>query len=129
MKSFLGGLQTMGEVSWIFSVAIKTGEAANLKTLVEEIADATEVNEPDALSYHWYISEDGLRGEVHEHYKNSSAALEHLSTFNTHYADRIMTMIEPEGMVVFGDPSPALKQELAGANPVFMRTASGFSRV
>ncbi|MCV0425435.1 MAG: hypothetical protein K5905_08170 [Roseibium sp.] len=124
-----GGSSSSEEVSWIFSVTIKEGEAANLKKLVNEISKSSKANEPNTLSYHWYISEDHMRGEVHEHYGNSEAALEHLSTFNAEYADRIMTMIKPEGMIVFGNPSNVLRQELAGANPVFMRSVAGFSRI
>ena len=123
-----GSSSTPEEVSWVFKAAIRKGEVENLKKLVREISEASKKAEPNTRSYHWYISEDGLHGEVHEHYRNSAAALEHLSTFNTKYADRIMTMIEPESMTVFGYPSSALKREIAGANPVFMQTVTGFSR-
>ncbi len=116
------------EVSWIFEVAIKKGEVEKLKVLIKEMADQSEATEPGTLGYEWMISDDGKRGEVHETYRDSEAALTHLASFNENYADRLMALVEPTGMVVYGSPNDELKAQLAGADPVYMHLAGGFSQ-
>ncbi|MCP4315131.1 MAG: hypothetical protein GY789_03645 [Hyphomicrobiales bacterium] len=80
------------------------------------------------LGYQWSISDDGSHGQVHERYRDSEAALAHLASFNKNFAARLMELVNPAGMVVFGTPSAALKKELEGAGPVNMLPAGGFVR-
>ncbi len=116
------------EISWVFAVSIKEGKEEALRQLVGEMSDQAEANEPDTLQYLWMISDDGTSGQVHERYRDSSAALTHLASFNQNFAERLMALVDPTGMVVFGNPSETLKAELAGVGPVFMRRAGGFAR-
>ena len=125
---FRGDDQMSGEISWVFEARIREGEAENLEALIGEMSDAAEATEPGTLRYAWMISEDGARGQVHERYRDSEAALAHLASFNEHFAERLMALIEPERMLVYGNPSAALKQELAGASPIYMHRAGGFER-
>lgn len=92
------------------------------------MSDQVKATEPDTLRYEWMISDDAKSGQVHERYRNSEAALSHLKSFNENFAKRLMALVDPTGMVVFGNPSAALKEELAGIGPVFMRQAGGFVR-
>jgi quinol monooxygenase YgiN len=116
------------EVFWVFEVAIKEGEAENLKALIGEMSDRAETSEPATLHYEWMISEDRTSGQVYERYKDSEAALTHLASFNENFAERLMAMADPARMVVYGNASLALKQELAGVDPVYMQRAGGFVR-
>lgn len=116
------------EVSWIFEASIKPNVAADLKGLIREMSEQADASEPGTLTYHWFISEDGASGQTFERYEDSAAALVHLASFNENYADRLMEMIEPKGMIVYGNASAALRKELAGANPVYMELVDGFSR-
>jgi len=115
-------------VFWTFGVAIKNGKLDALKALIREMADASKPNEPGTLIYEWTISDDKKTAAVHERYADSDAALRHLASFNANFADRLMTLVEPTGMTVYGSPSAALKKELAGAKPVYNRVIGGFAR-
>lgn len=116
------------EVSWVFSSKIKEGALERVKAMIAEMCENTQRSEPGTLAYEWTISEDGKRAQVHERYRDSKAASDHLDAFNTHYAARLMELVEPAGMVVFGAPDAALKQALGGTGAVFMHPAGGFRR-
>jgi quinol monooxygenase YgiN len=92
------------------------------------MADGSKANEPGTLIYEWTISEDEKSAEVHERYADSDAALRHLASFNDNFADRLMALVEPTGMIVYGSPSAALKKQLEGAGPVYMNVIGGFAR-
>ena len=115
-------------VFWTFSVAIKDGKQSELKELIREMANASRDGEPGTLIYEWTIGDDDETAAVHERYVDSSAALLHLASFNENFADRLMALVEPTGMTVYGSPSAALIKELEGANPVYNRVIGGFAR-
>jgi quinol monooxygenase YgiN len=122
------GENDMSNVFWTFKVNVKDGEVGKLKDLIAEMADASEASEPGTLIYEWTISNDQKSAEVHERYADSDAALTHLASFNKNFADRLMALVEPTGMTVYGSPSAALKKELVGADPVYMDVIGGFAR-
>jgi quinol monooxygenase YgiN len=122
------GENGMSNVFWTFKVTVKDGELDNLKDLIREMADGSKANEPGTLIYEWTISEDEKSAEVHERYADSDAALRHLASFNDNFADRLMALVEPTGMIVYGSPSAALKKQLEGAGPVYMNVIGGFAR-
>jgi quinol monooxygenase YgiN len=99
-----------------------------LNDLIREMSDASFANEPGTLTYEWTISGDGKTAHVHERYANSDAALRHLASFNQNFADRLMALVEPTGMTVYGSPSAELKKELAGVGPAYLRVIGGFAR-
>ncbi|MCY6382113.1 putative quinol monooxygenase [Hoeflea prorocentri] len=117
-----------GEVSWVVSAAIKAGALEDLKALSAEMIENTQASEPGTLGYEWAISEDGARLEIHEHYRDSEAALTHLGTFNANYAKRLMALIDPPAMAVTGAPDAALKKVLTEIGATFMQPAGGFTR-
>lgn len=115
-------------ISWIFEATIKPGSIDQLKAMIVEMADRTEETEAGTLRYEWMISDDNRSAQVHERYRDSAAALTHLASFNENYAERLMMLVDPTGMTVFGSPSEALKKELSGVAPVYMHKAGGFVR-
>jgi quinol monooxygenase YgiN len=115
-------------VFWTFRVAIKPGKLDALRTLIGEMADASQAAEPGTLLYQWTVGDDGKTAEVHERYVDSDAALFHLASFNETFADRLMALVEPMGMTVYGSPSAALKDAVDGAGPEYRRVIGGFTR-
>ncbi len=123
-----GKKMSRSEISWVFAVKVKQGAEEKLKAMIVEMSEQAEATEPGTIGYQWSISHDGSSGQVHEQYRDSEAALSHLASFNENFAARLMNLVEPTGMVVFGPASTALKKELEGANPVYMMPAGGFVR-
>jgi len=119
---------TGSEVSWLYEVTIRPDGLHALRALIGEMADQAETNEPGTLTYHWTISEDGTTGHVHERYLNSEAALTHLASFNENFAARLTPLVGSAQMFVNGNPSTALRQEIASAQPTYMEDAGGFVR-
>jgi quinol monooxygenase YgiN len=113
---------------WRIGVAITDGKLDELKDLIQEMSDASRANEPGTLIYQWTISDDSKSAEVHERYADSDAALGHLASFNENFADRLLALVEPTGMTVYGSPSAALRKQLEGADPVYMGVMGGFAR-
>jgi quinol monooxygenase YgiN len=115
-------------VHWLYEVKIKDGQLQNLKDLIAEMVAHTKASEPETLVYSWVVSDDGSAGEVYERYANSEAALAHLATFNRDFADRLGTMVDLTRHTVYGHPSDALKQAIAGSHPIYFEDVAGFER-
>lgn len=123
-----GAVTSPSEISWLFDVTVKPDSQDALKELIAEMATAAEADEPETLTYEWVISVDGNTAQVYERYADCDAALLHLASFNENFADRLMALVEPTGMTVYGEPSEALRKELSGADPVYMHEVAGFNR-
>jgi quinol monooxygenase YgiN len=115
-------------VHWVYEVTLKNGQLQNLKILIAEMVAHTKANEPETLAYAWEVSADGSTGQVFERYANSEAALAHLATFNRDYAQRLGTMVDLARFTVYGHPSAALKNTIAGAKPIYFENVAGFER-
>ena len=110
----MGGID--GQVSWVVQCAVKDGQLDAFKELMEEMVAATS-SEPQTLSYEWYISTDGATVHIYERYADSDAMIAHVSGFLEKWAGRFMESVDPTRFVVYGDPSPAARELLAGFGP------------
>lgn len=115
-------------VFWIFELTIKEGQLKNLKDLMVEMVDATKANEPGTIAYEWMINEDNTICHIHERYADSEATLAHLSTFVEKYAGRLMETGDATRFEVYGNPSDAVKEALAGFGGVYLTPIGGFVR-
>lgn len=116
------------QVSWMLELEIREGHEADLSTLIAEMVEATQANEPGTLDYEWSISADGKHCHIFERYVDSAALLIHGETFRREFAARYLEILKPVRMVVYGSPSAAVKDALADFKPVYMQFAGGFSR-
>ena len=115
-------------ISWILDLSVKEGKLDDLKTLTEEMVNATKTNEPDAIDYSWNISEDKKKVQIYEKYKDSDVTLLHLKNFMENFAERFMSTLDINSLVVYGNPGDELKNTLSGLGAVFMSHFGGFSR-
>lgn len=115
-------------VYWILETSIKEGEFDNLKTLMTEMVEATEQNEPGALNYEWSVNGENTKCTLFERYADSEAALKHLGTFQKEYAARFMSMLEIKRFTVYGNPNETLQGVLKSIGAVIMEPLGGFSR-
>ena len=117
-----------GDVSWVLELDLQAGRESDFRALMAEMIAATQANEPGTLNYEWSTSADGQRCHIYERYADSAAVMTHLGTFGEKFAARFLEVLKPARFVVYGTPSAAVRNALAGFNPVYMEGAGGFSR-
>jgi quinol monooxygenase YgiN len=115
-------------ISYVFEVSIKPGKLEDFKTLMGEMVQATQANEPDTLNYEWFISTDGTVCHTCERYRNSQAVMTHMNSVREHFSARYFAAAEPRRLVVYGDPSEEIRTMFAPLSAVFIPPAAGFVR-
>ncbi len=119
----------MGDnVFWMLEVSVKPGQADVFKALMNEMVEATQANEPDALNYEWCFSDDGAICHLYERYADSAATMTHLASFGANFADRFLAAVEPTRFTVYGNPSAEVREALGAFGPAYMTPAAGFAR-
>jgi quinol monooxygenase YgiN len=107
---------------------VAPGRQADLHALMQEMAAATEANEPGTLDYEWSLSEDGTTCHLYERYVDCAAAEIHMATFGERYAARFMALLTPTRVFLYGSPNAAIRDGLAAVGAVYFAPAAGFSR-
>ena len=115
-------------IEWGLEMKIQDGQADSVQPLIEEMSNATKRDEPGALHYEYYLSEDGSRCTVLERYADNDAVMAHLGNFGEKFADRFLTAFAPERFHVYGPADDAVRAALAGLGAVHFDRAAGFSR-
>jgi len=115
-------------VSWNLKLSLKAGKLDAFKALAQEMSEATEANEPSALLYEWFISEDGKQCHIIEHYTDSAAVVTHMSTFGEQFAERFLECVDPVSLSVYGSPTDEVRAILDGLGAVYLDGFAGFSR-
>jgi quinol monooxygenase YgiN len=115
-------------VWWVLELSVQTGREEACETLLGEMVSSAEANEPGTLSYECSRSADGSSWHIFERYIDSPAALVHLATFGEKFAGRFLSTFQPVRFVVYGRPSPEVKEALAGFSPTYMQPVSGLTR-
>lgn len=115
-------------VAWMLNMQVLPGRLEALKSLMAEMAAATEANEPGTLDYEWSLSADGTACDLFERYTDSAAALTHMATFSEKYAERFLSVLAPQRLTLYGAPNDAVREGLAPSGAVYMAPAAGFSR-
>lgn len=115
-------------VYWMLELEIQAGRENDFRALMAEMVSATQENETGTLNYEWSTSADGKLCHIYERYADSAAVMTHLGTFGESFAGRFLEVLKPVRFVVYGSPSPAVKDALAGFSPSYMQAVGGFSR-
>ena len=122
-----GERQMSKNVVGISVVRIKPGELENFKAVVKELVAATQANEPGAMAYEYYVSQDGEQCHILERYVDSAAVMAHLANFAP-FAERFMAAVEMTGLTLYGNPSDEVREAVSGFDPVFVAPMDGFAR-
>ena len=119
----------MGDVvSWVLELDIKDGKFDAFEALMKEMVAATEADEPGALAYEWFVTDDKKACHIYERYADSAAVMTHLGNFGSTFAERFLDALQPTRLMVYGDPSEEARKALAGLNAVVMGQIGGYSR-
>lgn len=129
-----GGYQGHGRIqgcacpSRLLEFAIKDGQLDTFKSLIKEMIEATQSNEPGALNYEYFLDAGGKAGQVYERYTDSAATMTHLGTFGEKFAERFLAVLEPTRFFVYGNPNDEVRAGLEPFGPVYMEQVGGFAR-
>ena len=108
---------------------IEEGKIEEYKKLVQDMSNVVEANEPDTISYQFYLNRDKTKCIVSETYANSEAALAH----NTGIASqtilpKIFSVSRISRFEIYGNPSEELQKVLTSFAPQTYNLFAGFSR-
>ena len=117
-----------GNIGWILRCDIKDGALDAFKTLMEEMVEATKADEPETLNYEWFINADETKCQIYQRYKDSTAIMTHLASFQRKFAERFLAAVTPTGLTVYGDPDDVVRGALSAFNPIYVSQIGGFAR-
>lgn len=115
-------------IYWMLELAVKEGQLDAFKTLMGEMVEYVQANEPDALNYEWWINEEGTVCHLYERYADSAALLTHLGGFGANFAKRFMDCVDIKRFIVYGNPNDAARNALSSLGVKFMAPLGGFIR-
>ena len=115
-------------ISWHVELQVKPGQLDALRALTNEMVEATK-NEPGALIYERYVSDDRQTVHVFERYVDPNAAVAHLTAFGRMYGEKFSTMIDRKRFTVFGTPTVELRKILDPLGATYATAFAGFSRI
>jgi quinol monooxygenase YgiN len=114
-------------VSWNLQLAVQDGRLDDFRSLMHEMVESTRA-EDGAQAYEWFVSEDGTACHLYERYADSGAAMVHLATFGSRFAERFLSCVAPTGFYVYGDPSDEVRAVLGGFGAAYLGPFGGFAR-
>jgi quinol monooxygenase YgiN len=94
--------------------------------LAEEICEATKAEE-GTVKYEFTLSADESTCHLYEGYVDSAAAMVHMGNFEK-FASRIMPIIQPTRLVMYGEPSDELRAISDSMGAIYMKQLAGFAR-
>lgn len=108
---------------------INEGKIEEFKKLVEETSKFVETNEPDTITYQFYLNKDQTKCLVHETFTGSEAALAHINSVESQtILLKILNVSRMNRLDVYGNPSEELRKVLASHSSQTYNPFAGFSR-
>lgn len=114
----------MNQYVWVVELAIKSGQADNFARLRADMGKAIFENEPNTLTYQFYMGADGQTAHIYEQYADGEAFKQHLANFDP-FADRFGACVGITKFTVYGTPDSEIKKILEGFGAVFMTQSDG----
>ncbi|HKK91948.1 MAG TPA: antibiotic biosynthesis monooxygenase [Longimicrobiales bacterium] len=102
----------MSELQVIARLKIHEGKLDEFKRIAEKCMDSVRTRDTGTLQYDFFFSEDHDVCLVHEKYRDSDAALEHVANLGETMGELLETCVLSAD--VFGTPSPELLGGLEG---------------
>ena len=108
---------------------IREGKIEEYKKLIQEMSRAVEANEPDTISYQFYLNRDETKCIVYETYSNSEAVFAHNNGVASQtILPKIFNVSNISRFEVYGNPSEELQKVLTSFSPQTYNLFAGFSR-
>lgn len=112
-------------ISWVLALTVKDGKLDDYRSLMTEMVAST-TEEPGALAYEWFVSDDGGQVHIYERYADNDATMAHMGSFGANFADRFFGCVDPIGMWVYGNVNDEVRAALTPAGAEFLGPFGGF---
>ena len=106
---------TVGELLGIARFKFNEGMREEYLRLSDEARELVRAKEPGTLAYDLYLNEDRSECMVIERYRDSEAAMAHAANLG-HLFPAVLATISVVHGELLGDPSPELREKLAGSD-------------
>ena len=122
----VGPIVSTGNIHLVFAATINDGVTRDdVNELISEASDLTKM-EKGCLAYEWHLSEDGKTLHAYERYADSEAAVVHLTETLSKISEKVMKLVTPTGMTIYGDASNDLREAGKGLGAVHFERIGGF---
>jgi quinol monooxygenase YgiN len=108
-------------------LSIKEGKLSEFKEKGNAAIEKVKANEPNMLSYEWYLSEDGSKCYIVEIYKNSDAIMAHMGNVGD-LLGPFFELAPLTGLNIYGSPSDEVRQAFASFGAQYHEHFNGFTR-
>jgi quinol monooxygenase YgiN len=115
------------DIYWVCVFKVKPEQFGEFKQVVAPLVAATK-QEPGALAYEYYVSDDRTTIHILEHYRDSGAVVSHVQHTFAKFAERFTALATVASFVVYGTPQPEARKILDGFGAVYMTPFDGFTR-
>ena len=112
----------MSELLGIARFRFREGRREEYLRLTDVANELVRANEPGTLQYDLYLNADETECMIIERYRDSEAAMAHAANVGHLFADVLATVDIVHGELL-GDPSPELREKLAGSDVPVLFTA------
>ena len=117
----------MSKVSYVLEFSINDGKLEEFKAKSTAYIEAVKANEPGAITYQWFLAEDGKRCLVHEAFRDSDALMAHLGHVGPTLPD-LLAIAPITRLEELGSASDAARAALAQLGAVHFPHLGGFDR-
>ena len=115
------------KVFWNLELKVKPGKLETLKSLANEMTEATLANEPGTIDYIWSMDAGGEKCHIFERYVDSDAVRVHMGNFEA-FRERFFDCMDIERFQVYGYPDEALAATMTEMGCVLYNVSVGFAR-
>ena len=122
-------------VFFIVELEVNRGQTDDLRSVMQEMTNLTQTDEPGTLSYEWFLSDDGQACHIYERYANPEAALIHNKTFPKELFDRSQAF-RPIRLTAYGNVTAKIREKrieplrraVPGISIAVLTSRGGFTR-
>ncbi len=114
-------------IYWLLELKIQPRQMEEFRALMKAMIESAR-GEVDTQSYDWTLSEDSKTCHIFERYSDCAAAMIHVRTLQAKFAGKLLDLAKPVSLVVYGKPTPQLRDAMAAFSPTFMSPLGGFHR-
>ena len=122
-------------VFFIVELEVKPGQIDELRSVMEEMTNATRADEPGTLNYEWFLTPDGTVCRIFERYADSASAVAHSRTFPPDLAQRGQAF-RPTRLTAYGEITTEIREQriepllaaVPGIKVVVLEPLGGFTR-